>query len=144
MAPQDMWVHRGMTLIASCRDATTLLNGCTYDVEEIDDAKAVVRLSKIFWPARKNEDGTYVEPTVLEEPPSKTLALKDVSKLLRLQYALTYSSVQGRTISVPLLLLDLHHRYLTVRHLMVSVSRVTEGRLLACATREQQRAFVQG
>lgn len=139
MAPQDMYVWGGMTLVASCRQSRTVLNKCTYDVLEVTEASVTVRLSECFWKEPLLEDGTFGPA---QAPSPLVLSLADASRLLRPFHATTYAGVQGRTFDFEVLLLDMDHRFMDMRKLMVACSRVTEGRLLGCATATEQRAFL--
>ena len=64
---------------------------------------------------------------------------------LRLTYALTYASIQGRTIrNKNICLLDTHHRrFFTTRHLIVGTSRATHGRYVHIPTETQEKAVLQ-
>jgi hypothetical protein len=59
---------------------------------------------------------------------------------LRLTHCLCIASVQGMTWrDAHVTLLDLNHRYLTVRHLIVATSRVTAGKYLHCLSSSDER-----
>ena len=63
--------------------------------------------------------------------------------MMQMAYAVVYYNVQGRTIRDHVILFDLDHQYLTLRHFVMGIARVDEpGRLHHLATREQQLAFL--
>ena len=79
----------------------------------------------------ENEVGEFEEGVIPDETHEYTFALtKDaVSRVLRVQHALVYASIQGRTMREKHLgLLDTTHTGFTMRHLIVSVSRATHGK----------------
>ena len=64
-----------------------------------------------------------------------------VARLLRVQHALVYASIQGRTMrGLSLGLLDTRHVNFTVRHLIVALSRATHGKFLHIFNRAQEEA----
>ena len=68
------------------------------------------------------KDVNVVEPGVFK------LTHARVAAILRLQHALVYASIQGRTLRMKQIgLMDTRHINFTVRHLIVAVSRATKG-----------------
>ncbi|MEM1009603.1 MAG: hypothetical protein AAGJ35_11425, partial [Myxococcota bacterium] len=56
------------------------------------------------------------------------LTHKEASLSLRLSYAIAYPSVHGRTVKdSDVVVMNTEHNYFTVRHLVVGLSRVTQG-----------------
>ena len=78
-------------------------------------------------------------------PETVELSHNEASMYLRLTYALTYASIQGRTIrNKNICLLDTHRRrYFTTRHLIVGVSRATHGCYVHIPTETQEKAVLQ-
>ena len=71
------------------------------------------------------------------------LAHDEASRWLRLGYAYTYYSIQGRTIKDrTLLLLDTGSRHFTVRNLIVGISRVPLGSQVKIPTVQEEEAFM--
>ncbi len=64
-----------------------------------------------------SEDAVKLEE--LEGP----LTYEQASSLLRLSYAQTYASCQGSEFASSVCLWDLNHKYFTMRHLFVGLSR---------------------
>jgi hypothetical protein len=65
------------------------------------------------------------------------------AKILRLQHALVYASIQGRTMRQKhVCLLNTEHQHFTVRHLIVAVSRATHGAFVHVAAAEQEESFL--
>jgi hypothetical protein len=73
-----------------------------------------------------------------------TLPLKMAALQLRATHALCYASAQGRTMDVPVLLLDTTHPRFTTRHLIVGLGRATGGHLLRVPTEHQEFALALG
>jgi hypothetical protein len=68
------------------------------------------------------KDVKVVEPGVFK------LTHARVAAVLRLQHALVYANIQGRTLRMKQIgLMDTRHVNFTVRHLIVAVSRATRG-----------------
>ena len=62
------------------------------------------------------------------------------AKILRLQHALVYASIQGRTMRQKrICLLNTDHRHFNVRHLIVAVSRATHGEYVHVADIDQEQ-----
>ena len=72
------------------------------------------------------------------------LSHKEASTQLRLTYALTFASIQGRTIrDKHICLMDTHHKkYFTTRHLIVGVSRATHGSYVHVPTERQEELIM--
>jgi hypothetical protein len=121
-----MLLKKGMRLLGAGR-SKGILNGTEYLVEEVDDARVVVRSAPDYGGG---------EEIVLSQ--------EEASLYLRLRYAMCYFTVQGRTFGDHILLLDKHSPHFSVRHLIVGLSRVTAGRLAHIPTRAQEQEFLKG
>ena len=90
----------------------------------------------------EEEDDEDSTPLPSKEDPRLTHA--EVAKTMRLTYALCYASIQGRTLKDRhILLLDTMHReYLTMRHLIVGMSRATHGQFVHLPTLRDELALV--
>ena len=128
-----------------------LLHGCVYKVVEVNERFVEVEMLRDFWKPMKPEapprsddsdaddEGSDYNEDDVEDPEDRraypgvlVLTHEQASKYLRPQHALTYASIQGRTLrDSKVAMLDLP--LLNLRQLMVASSRVTEGRLLRCA-----------
>ena len=65
------------------------------------------------------------------------------AKILRLQHALVYASIQGRTMRQKhVCLLNTAHRHFTVRHLIVATSRATHGAFVHVSAAEKEEGFL--
>ena len=107
--PQDMLLKPGMLVLGASSERSKILNGTEYEVLEADKDGVLVQMTEEFGGGA---------PVLLNH--------HDASKYLRLGYAVCYYTVQGRTIrGRRVLLLDTGHRYFTMRHLIVGLSRVT-------------------
>jgi hypothetical protein len=74
-----------------------------------------------------------------------TLGHEEAAKILRLQHALVYANIQGRTMREKhICLMDTANRNFTVRHLIVAVSRATHGRYVHVPTAAQEVKIRQG
>ena len=79
----------------------------------------------------ENEEDEPEEVVIPDETDRHTFSLtkEAVSRVLRVQHALVYASIQGRTMREKHLgLLDTTHLGFTMRHLIVSLSRATHGK----------------
>ena len=101
-------------------------------------------------PEIEDEDDGEVEDDVevvevLQDPDNEhviSLTHKTAARLLRVQHALVYASIQGRTMRDKHLgLLDVHSRFFTIRHLIVALSRATHGKFLNVFNRTQEADF---
>ena len=110
--PQDMWLRTGMILMAIMKNSSTCKNGARY--------KLLTIAANQFQFCRVTDD----DETTGE---SFTLTTKETGEYMRLTYAVTYFSSQGRTIYSPLRLTDTTHKYFTLRHLRVGLGRAPEG-----------------
>ena len=71
------------------------------------------------------------------------LNFDEASRFLRLRYAVCYFTIQGRTLrDQDILLLDKGSPHVSVRHLIVGLSRVTAGRFAHIPTRRQEADFL--
>ena len=98
-APQPMWIWPGMVLLGcSPVEKRGIRNGCEYFVEHVCASSVTLR------------DG----PTLTHE---------QAVAILRLPYAMTYASVQGRETEGTLCLHDTSNGHFTTKHLYVGLSR---------------------
>ena len=76
---------------------------------------------------------------VEDAPVTLKLSHAEASKNLRLTFALCYATVQGRTLrDKHIVLLDTRHRFFTMRHLIVGLSRATAGRFVHVQSKRYQ------
>ena len=80
----------------------------------------------------RRADGTFVKKPVYR------LSYKRASEILRLQHALVYASIQGRTMRGSVALMDLDSPKMTVRDVITAMSRPTRGSDLHFVTQSQQ------
>jgi hypothetical protein len=171
--PQDMRIWPGMELLCYARRyaAKSPVTGCVYVVEDFDDRFVRVRLHEDYRP-KFNVEPAPVEELELdeegeEETPSEPddMAADDdeapaddavegqegvyrlthakAARILRLQHALVYASIQGRTMRQKhICLLNTDHRHFTVRHLIVATSRATHGEYVHVANDEQEEQLL--
>ena len=91
------------------------MSGARYIVETWDSTNITVRL----------------HPDYTDYDQLFTLTLKKAAEMLRLQHALCYASIQGRTFrDTHIVLLDVDSRNVTMRDLITAMSRPTNGRYL--------------
>ncbi len=84
-------------------------NGCLYTVESVGD---VVRLEGV----------------------ESTFTFEQTTLWLRLSYAQTYASCQGTEFTGSLCLWDVNHKYFSMRHLFVGLSRAAQGAFVSMRT----------
>jgi hypothetical protein len=152
MEGQDMIIWKGLELLCNARKYApkSPVNGCVYIVESWDETHVVVRLHADYMP--RPVEPLPAEPVEVEddvsdledmgedndEAPTKDIKVVEpgvfkltharVAAILRLQHALVYASIQGRTIRMKHIgLMDTRNVNFTVRHLIVAVSRATKG-----------------
>ena len=122
-----MLLWPGLRLTGCRRDSTDqrqVQNNCAYRVVSVDSSRVVVALE-------------------VEGAQPIQLSQQEAVQFLRLDCCRCYASVQGMTLrDRRLLLCDVRHRFMCARKLYVAVSRVTDGRFLHVATREQERALL--
>jgi hypothetical protein len=72
-----------------------------------------------------------LHPDYTDYDKSFTMTHKKATEILRLQHALCYASIQGRTFrDTHLVLLDVDNPNVTMRDLITAISRPTHGRYL--------------
>ena len=72
------------------------------------------------------------------------LTYEEASRWLRLGYAYTYYSIQGRTIrDRTIMLLDTNSQHFNVRNLIVGISRAPLGSQIKIPTQKQEMAFME-
>jgi hypothetical protein len=171
MQPQDMQIWVGLELLCHRRkhveDAP--VNGGVYCVRSFDHETVTIQLAeeyrqKFEWkPANKEEEASDDEGSEDEDLREArqaaeelrqalrdlkgwhTLSHAEAAKVLRLQHALVYANIQGRTMREKhICLMDTANRNFTVRHLIVAVSRATHGKYVHIPTAEQEAKIRQG
>jgi hypothetical protein len=172
LQPQEMRIWRGMELLCYARKyaAKSPVTGCVYVVEDFNDKFVTVRLHEDYRPKfgvkaaqeepeldENGEEETPSEPDDMgadddDAPASDAVEGKEgvyrlthtkAAKILRLQHALVYASIQGRTMRQKrICLLNTDHRHFTVRHLIVAVSRATHGEYVHVADVDQEQALL--
>jgi hypothetical protein len=60
-----------------------------------------------------------------------TFTFEQTTRWLRLSYAQTYASCQGTEFTESLCLWDVGHKYFTIRHLFVGLSRAAQGAFIS-------------
>jgi hypothetical protein len=132
-------------------------NDCSYD---IDDDEITVEMEL---PWRTNDAARGIlEKTAAGDGPEAVAAKKELkrvkvaednikltyeeaSRWLRLGYAYTYYSIQGRTIrDRTILLLDSTSKHFTVRNLIVGISRAPRGSQIKIPSVQEEEDFVHG
>jgi hypothetical protein len=163
LEPQDMKIWRGIQLIGSDRASRVngVVNGIVYIVEAFDALTVTVVRHADYTTkavivadpgAVKLVDEVTRDPTKEPEPDNDedddaaaatpgnsrlVLSHDDVALKLRLQHAMCYASVQGRTLrDVHVTLLDVRRPLFTLRHLIVGLSRVTSGAFMHILPKE--------
>ena len=110
-----MDVYVGQELLCCRRryEKDSCVSGARYIVESWDDKTITVKLHKDY--------GDQCH----------TLTHKRAAEMLRLQHALCYASIQGRTFTdTHVVLLDLENPHVTMRDIITAMSRPTNGRYL--------------
>ncbi len=130
MAAQPIWVWPGMLLVG-CRQSSkrdTVQNGMVYRLESFDEGTSLFKVMPQL-------DGDDIKPIELTR--------EDFTACMRVRHALTYYAAQGQTYrSLSTLLVDTTNPNVTLKHLIVGTSRVTEGRYLAVASNERERELM--
>ena len=112
--PQDALIWPGMVMISRCT-TRKLKNALASEVLGFEEDR--VRLGL---PKSESDRAERAEPTKGEWV---ELTRKAFFRSMRLQYALTYASIQGVTIKTLLALYDTSHPHFDSRHLFVGTSR---------------------
>jgi hypothetical protein len=156
MATQDMRIWPGQLLVACVHKSRPggVTHGVLYLVEAYDSESVTV--------VRHPQYATKVEPEPVEaddsdeeasEPDAPATAKnyrvvlthERARKDLRLTHALCIASVQGMTLpEMHVTVLDLSHKFLTARHLIVALSRVTAGSFMHCLDRQAEQKLLEG
>ena len=146
MQPQSMWVRPGQRLIGCSTYGARIVHSVMYIVAAVSEDWIEVDMAPECCAERLNPDGEPLPDKELgaldRQEKGIRLSYAEASQYLRLAHVLCYASVQGSTISEHLLMLDLEHRYFSMRSLIVGMSRATHGRFVHMATREQQRELL--
>ena len=157
--PQDMWVRPGQILVGCTSGSKKILPGIEYKVVEIDADTVTVEMMEPW----KTNDETYmiIEAAANGDGPEKKaakaekaridaleynieLTYEEASRWLRLGYAYTYYSIQGRTIrDRTIILLDTNSQHFNVRNLIVGISRAPLGSQIKIPTQKQEMAFME-
>jgi len=121
--PQPAWVWPGLRLLGHTRKARRgrPTHGVLYEVTEVSGSARTLTI-------RRSGEFAHVEETL-------TLPFAVASTFLRLAFASTYQSMQGRTVrNTRLLLVDCNHPSYSLRHLVVGMSRLNRGEFLHILT----------
>ena len=162
MQSQDMLVWKGMELLCYSHryQKNSPVTGAVYVVQAWDESTITVTLHDDY-----KGDQIVATPVVAEvveegeESDDEQLDVEDVGpkngdkrtkdtyqlthkragEILRLQHALVYASIQGRTMREQHIgLMDLENEHFTMRDLITAMSRPTHGKYLHFMTPEQQ------
>ena len=107
-AAQTMKLWPGIQLLGCVSsEKKGVKNGCLYTVESVGEG--VVRLDGI----------------------ASSFTFEQTTLWLRLSYAQTFASCQGTEFTESLCLWDVGHKYFTMRHLFVGMSRAAQGAVLS-------------
>jgi hypothetical protein len=150
--PMTIWPGIELRACATSRSIKGIANGVCYEVLSIDTEHrtAMICPTKEFQAEAEAEEvyddeGEECEEDedAKEEEENEMACLSDeafsvsfgvIEKYLRLQHALCLYTIQGRTVSGTVLLMDANHTFFTARHLLVGLSRVTKGCNFAVAS----------
>jgi hypothetical protein len=110
-AAQSMKIWPGLQLLGCVSsEKKGVRNGCLYTVESVEaDAVKLTELPTSF-------------------------SFEQATLWLRLSYAQTYASCQGTEFTESLCLWDVGHRYFSMRHLFVGLSRAAQGAFISLKT----------
>ena len=142
-----MYLKPGTIMIGCAAGSKRILSGLEYAVERVDCLKVVVNMRE---PWRTSDDvRAGMNPKELEATRAREdaveLTYEEASRWLRLGYAITYYSVEGRTIPNRLiLLLDTNNKYFNVRNLIVGLSRGPLGTMVKIPPRGAEDIWVAG
>jgi hypothetical protein len=141
--PQAFWCYPGQLLEARVPSGKLLLNGVFYTVREISADRVVLDMHARYRAPRHNDLGEPVPHTARldREEIGLELSLSQAAHLLRPTHAMSYPSAQGRTMDVPVLLLDVNHPHFTTRHLIMGLGRASSGDLVRVPTEAQEQAL---
>ena len=131
--PQDMHLKPGTTMIGCAAGSKKILSGIEYAVESVNELTVAVTMRRPWRTSdliRASMNAKELEATVARED-NIVLDHMETSRWLRLGYAITYYSVEGRTIPERvILLLDTGNKHFTVRNLIVGLSRSPLGKMV--------------
>jgi hypothetical protein len=141
--PQPFWCFPGQLVEARVTLSTTLFNGVLYVVRELDDQRVVLDMQERYRAPRCDYRGEPVPHAARldREEFGVELPLAAAAMQLRPTHAMCYASAQGRTMDVPVLLLDASHPHFTTRHLIVGLGRATGGHLVRVPSEDQERGL---
>jgi hypothetical protein len=146
MQPQTMWVRPGQRLIGCSTYGARIVHSAMYVVAAVSEDHIEVDMAPECRSERLGPDGEPLSDKELAALDRQEMGIQltyaEASQFLRLAHVLCYASVQGSTISEHVLMLDLEHRYFSMRSLIVGMSRATHGRFVHMATQEQQRELL--
>ena len=109
-----MWIYKGIVLIAKCKgNAKNIKSGVRYQVKEITEEDENKHNFEMIAVA---DDNREIGESFIMTP-------EDLGSKVRLSYAITYFSIQARTINGPLRLAQTSHSNFTLRHLIVGLGR---------------------
>ena len=158
-----MIIWEGIELVGCPRGTgktCNIVQGVVYTVVQILDAEVVLQMRSEYC-AKPKKDETGDDKAAVEEtgeaaveqsaPNQVTIALEDVTMLLRLTHAMCYYTCQGRSFDRgrKTLMLDTDHPWFTRRAFIVGMSRVRHGEDLhvadseysACVTGRNRKTF---
>jgi hypothetical protein len=162
MQAQDMLIWEGLDLLCCARKYSqkSPVTGCVYTVMSWTETHVIVKLHEDYVrtaeeapedvddaddegsePDDMGEDDNDAPPApgvnVMEAGVYKLTHARAVA-ILRLQHALVYASIQGRTMRQKKIgLMDTWNLNFTIRHLIVAVARATEGQYVHIFDKEQ-------
>jgi hypothetical protein len=139
MQPQSMYIWAssdgqkldGILLIGCPRGCgkQLVVQGVVYCVMNIDETHVKVQMLPEYCNGCKDEE--------------VSIPREDMCTQLRLSHAMCYYTVQGRTIrDRHIVLLDTSHKWFSVRHLIVGLSRATHGDWLHIGDNVSERIFL--
>jgi hypothetical protein len=120
-----------------------LFNGVLYRVRELNAERVVLDMERRYRAPRVDHLGAPVPHAArLDREEIGVEVPVDLARLqLRPTHAFCYASAQGRTMDVPVLLLDTTHPHFTTRHLIVGLGRASAGHLVRVPTEDQERGL---
>ena len=143
--PQDMWVKPGTILLGCASHNKKIVSGLEYQVQSVDDATVAVSMRAPWRTSDANRatlDAKSLQATQLLED-NVECTHEEAARWLRLAYAITYTSVEGRTIPErTIMLLDTANPYYTNRDLIVGISRAKGGVQVKIPTPDEERHWI--
>ena len=130
-----MYLRPGTVLVGRSAHGKKILAGIEYAVRSVSDDAFVVGMIAPWRTSDEDratiaddEAGRKERARIAREQDEISLTHEETSRWLRLAYAITYYSAQGRTIqNRTILLLDTASKHFTTRNLIVGISRAPLG-----------------